>query len=122
MLAVRIDGMDVMSVFKATADAVAKAKAGEGPSFIVCDTYRYMGHFEGDDQTYRNKEDVQVWKDRDPITKMKDEMIGNGDLTEKEFQDMDASVLKDIEEAVAYADSSEWPDPSEVLDDVYTDR
>jgi len=122
MLAVRVDGMDVMSVFKATADAVAKAKAGEGPSFIVCDTYRYMGHFEGDDQTYRNKEDVQVWKDRDPITKLKDEMIADGDLTEKEFQEMDASVLKDVDEAVAFADSSEWPDPSEVLEDVYASQ
>ncbi len=122
ILAVRVDGMDVMSVFKATADAVAKAKAGEGPSFIVCDTYRYMGHFEGDDQTYRNKEDVQVWKDRDPITKLKDEMIADGDLTEKEFQEMDASVLKEMDEAVAYADSSAWPDPSEVLEDVYTNQ
>lgn len=122
MPAIRVDGMDVLEVAKAASVAIAKARNGEGPSFLVCDTYRYMGHFEGDDQTYRTKEDVRVWEDKDPITKLKDQMVQDGDLTEKEFVEMDTEVSKEIEDAVRYADGSAWPDPSEATDDVYTDR
>lgn len=122
MPSVRVDGMDVLAVSQAAAEAVARARKGEGPSFIVCDTYRYMGHFEGDDQTYRTKEDVDVYRNNDPITKLRKKMAEDGSLTEKEFEELDASVLKEIEESVVYADSSEWPAPSEVLDDVYTSR
>ena len=62
----RVDGMDVLAVSQAAAEAVARARRGEGPTFLVCDTYRYMGHFEGDDQTYRTKEDVEVGERRTP--------------------------------------------------------
>jgi len=120
--AARVDGMDVVAVSQAAAEAVARARRGEGPSFLVCDTYRYMGHFEGDDQTYRTKADVEVWIEKDPILKLRDLMVSGGMMDRKEFDALDSSTMHEMDEAVAYAEKSEWPNPAEVLDDVYASK
>jgi pyruvate dehydrogenase E1 component alpha subunit len=118
----RVDGMDAIAVSQTAAEAVARARRGEGPSFLVCDTYRYMGHFEGDDQTYKTTEEVEGWRAKDPITGLRDLMIREGALTENEFAELDSEILKEIEEAVTYAEKSEWPKADEVLEDVYTSK
>jgi acetoin:2,6-dichlorophenolindophenol oxidoreductase subunit alpha len=120
MPGVRVDGMDVMAVSEAASEAVNRARRGDGPTFIVCDTYRYMGHFEGDDQTYRTKQDVEDWKTKDPILRLRDLMIREGALTDKEYDDMNATVLNEIDDAVAFAQRSGWPERTDVLEDVYT--
>jgi pyruvate dehydrogenase E1 component alpha subunit len=122
MPAIRVDGMDVLAVSKAAEEAIARARRGEGPSFLVCDTYRYMGHYEGDEQTYRTDEEVRGWKDQDPILRLRDVMIGEGLLNQQEYEELDKSVVAEVEDAVSYAERSEWPAPTEVLDDVYTSR
>jgi acetoin:2,6-dichlorophenolindophenol oxidoreductase subunit alpha len=120
MPGVRVDGMDVMAVSQAAAEALTRARRGDGPTLLVCDTYRYMGHFEGDEQKYRGKEEVEDWRLKDPIIKLKDLMLRDGSMSEEEYSEMDSSILSEVEEAVAFAEKSEWPSPSEVLEDVYT--
>ena len=116
----RIDGMDVTAVFETASRMVARARRGEGPSYLVCDTYRYMGHFEGDDQKYRTTEEVDDWKKVDPISRFKKSLIDRGYLTEAKYQEMDASILKEVDGAVDFAEKSEWPSPDEVMDDIYS--
>src|SRR5437870_10726236 len=101
--------MDVIAVSEAVSEAVSRARRGDGPTFIVCDTYRYMGHFEGDEQTYRTKQDVDEWRTKDPILRLKDTMVREGALTDKEFDDLNASILTEIDDAGALAEKSEWP-------------
>jgi pyruvate dehydrogenase E1 component alpha subunit len=79
-----------------------------------------MGHFEGDEQTYRTKQDIEEWKTKDPILRLKDIMVREGALTDKEFDELNESILKEIDDAVAFAEKSEWPESSDALEDVYT--
>ncbi len=116
----RIDGMDVMAVNEAASGMIAKARRGEGPSYLVCDTYRYMGHFEGDDQKYRTPQEVEEWKRVDPITRFKNSLIQEGYLSDEKYRETNESILQEIEEAVEYADKSEWPSPDEVMNDIYS--
>jgi len=116
----RIDGMDIMAVFEASAKMVARARRGEGPSYLLCDTYRYMGHFEGDDQKYRTPEEVNEWRRVDPISRFKKSLMEQGYLSEEKYKEIDDSILKEVDEAVDYAEKSDWPSPDEVMDDIYS--
>jgi acetoin:2,6-dichlorophenolindophenol oxidoreductase subunit alpha len=116
----RIDGMDVMAVYETAAGMIARARRGEGPSYLVCDTYRYMGHFEGDDQKYRTSQEVDEWKRVDPISRFKSSLINQGNLSEERYREIDGSILREVDEAVEYAEKSEWPSPDEVMDDIYS--
>ena len=81
-----VDGMDVLEVRHTVADAVERARKGEGPSLIEAKTYRYYGHSHSDPRAYRTKEEEKEWKDRDPITVMKENLSDVGMLTEDEFE------------------------------------
>jgi TPP-dependent pyruvate/acetoin dehydrogenase alpha subunit len=114
-----VDGQDVVAVYEATVRAVEKARAGEGPSFILAATYRYHGHHVGDiDRAYyRKKEEEELWvTDRDPI-KLLAARIGDDET----LAELEQKVEAEVAAAVAYALNAPFPDPSEVTNHVFTD-
>ena len=122
MPGIHIDGMDVFAVYDATAQAVARARAGEGPTLIECETYRYYGHTVFDNPlTYRTKEEEDHWRARDPLMHFRNTVIPQGDITAEELDQMDMEAETLMEEAVKFADESPLPEPVELYDDVYVD-
>jgi len=120
MPGVCVDGQRVLEVRQAVLEAVARARKGEGPTLIEAKTYRYRGHSRSDPRVYRTKEEEAYWHERDPIVLFKADLIEEGVLTEKAFQALQAEVDKTLAEAEKFAiEDSPWPDPSEVMDDVY---
>ncbi|AEF93651.1 pyruvate dehydrogenase (acetyl-transferring) E1 component, alpha subunit [Desulfotomaculum nigrificans CO-1-SRB] len=116
---VSVDGNNVMAVFEAGQEAIKRARNGEGPTLIECKTYRYRGHFEGDPTVYRPDEEVQYWKQRDPIEQFKKRLVEMNVLTEEQDQAIRSEVRNLIREGVEFARNSEYPDVSELLTDVY---
>jgi len=116
---VSVDGNDVLAVYEAVGAAVARARKGEGPTFIECKTCRLVGHFEGDTDLYRTKEQKDECKKRDPIPRFRKKLIEMGVLTEKEAGKIHQEALEEIDKAVKFAEESPWPDPEEVLKAVY---
>lgn len=119
---VDVNGMDLPAVFNAASAAVARARAGEGPSFIVADTYRYLGHMAGDTEIYRSADEVQQWKDKDPIAFLAARLISEGVLTEDGWQAMQDEVLAEVQEAEEFARNSPYPDVSTAFTDVYKEE
>jgi acetoin:2,6-dichlorophenolindophenol oxidoreductase subunit alpha len=117
MPGVRIDGMDVEAVYQATEEAIARAKAGQGPTLIECDTYRMFGHFEGDEQKYKTDQDPN--KDRDPIVELREKAIQKGWMTEKEANDIELAAKATIKDAVEFAEASPLPDLSSLYTDIF---
>ncbi len=114
-----VDGMDVMAVYEATGEAVARARRGEGPSLIEAKTYRFRGHFEGDSGTYRPKEEIEEWLKRDPLKSFKEKLLEMKLLTEKKADEIDQEMLAEIDQAVKFAQESPFPEPEETLDNVF---
>lgn len=115
MPGVTVDGNHVDDVYAAMETAVARARAGEGPTLIECKTYRIRGHFEGDDAFYRTKEEVAEARKRDPIDYWKAHLIANGAITEETFNAMSARADAEVAEAAAFADDSPYPEPESAL-------
>lgn len=118
---VTVDGMDVTAVAEAVSEARKRARAGDGPTLIEAETYRYNGHYEGDEQNYRTEEELEQWKQRDAIDTFRDRLIDRGELTEDEFEEMQASVEATIDDAIEYAQNSEYPAPEEAYDDMFAE-
>jgi TPP-dependent pyruvate/acetoin dehydrogenase alpha subunit len=116
---VSCDGMDVLAVYRAVADAAARARAGGGPSLVVCVTYRYFGHHVGDPLNYRDTAEVDAWRQRDPIQRFEQTLIGRGALTAEDGERMRAEVAAEIESAVAVAKAGPEPDVTALMEDVY---
>ena len=114
-----VDGNDVLAVYEAVGEAVRRARQGEGPSLIECKTYRWRGHFEGDACTYRCVEELNEWMAKDPIPRFAAKLVEAGLATAKELEAITEATQKAVDEAVAYAEASPFPEPSELLDDVY---
>ncbi|MFQ5469192.1 MAG: pyruvate dehydrogenase (acetyl-transferring) E1 component subunit alpha [Gammaproteobacteria bacterium] len=107
----QVDGQDVEIVYDAAKIAVDHVRSGKGPYFLELMTYRYRGHSMSDSNAYRSKDEEKEWSDRDPLNILRDRLIESGDLTTEEYQLMDKSILKQIEEEIIkYADES--PEPS----------
>ncbi|MCL1917058.1 MAG: thiamine pyrophosphate-dependent dehydrogenase E1 component subunit alpha [Peptococcaceae bacterium] len=120
---ITVDGNDVYAIYEATKTAVKRAKAGEGPSLIECKTYRYLGHWTGDPQTYRTKEEVEEWKSqRDPITLFREKLLKEKAFTAEELDAIEQAALKEAEEAAEFAINSPEPDPADVLEDVFYEK
>ncbi|HIV74297.1 MAG TPA: thiamine pyrophosphate-dependent dehydrogenase E1 component subunit alpha [Pseudogracilibacillus sp.] len=117
MPGIRIDGMNVMEVYEATEKAIERAKAGEGPSLIECDTYRKYGHFEGDEQKYKSESDRN--KDRDPIVEFREKGIEAGWITEEEADAIEKAAENTVKEAVEFAENSPLPDIDSLYEDVF---
>ncbi|AZH26383.1 thiamine pyrophosphate-dependent dehydrogenase E1 component subunit alpha [Haloplanus aerogenes] len=116
---ITVDGMDVTAVAEAVGEARERARAGDGPTIVEAETYRFRGHYEGDEQVYRDDEEVERWRQRDPITSFKERLIDRGELTEDEFEEMEAEVEATIADALEYAKEAPYPEPSEAYDDMF---
>ncbi|MEA3368633.1 MAG: thiamine pyrophosphate-dependent dehydrogenase E1 component subunit alpha, partial [Planctomycetota bacterium] len=116
----KVDGQKVLEVRDAVLEAAQRARAGGGPTLIEAVTYRYRGHSRSDPRAYRTKEEEAYWHTRDPITLFKQDLIEEGALTQAAFDRLQAEVDSGIADAERFAvEESPYPDPSEVLDDVY---
>lgn len=116
-----VDGNDVLAVYKAATKAVARARAGEGPTLIECKTYRWRGHTERlDNVDNRAQAEIDSWKKDDPIARMVD-TLGHqqGQLSDAEWKQMDAEILHAIQESVDFAKASPFPTPDAALEDVF---
>jgi pyruvate dehydrogenase E1 component alpha subunit len=120
MVGDKVDGQKVLEVRAAVLEAVERARKGEGPTLIEAMTYRYRGHSRSDPRVYRTKEEEAYWHERDPIKLFKADLVKEGVLTEEAFSALQGGVDKAIAAAEKFAvEESPYPDPSEVLDDVY---
>jgi TPP-dependent pyruvate/acetoin dehydrogenase alpha subunit len=122
MPGVVVDGNDVLEVYNATIKAVKRARAGEGPSLIECKTYRWRGHHEGDPnqgRRYRTTEEIESWKAKDPIERMAANLITEKVVTKKKLDALKKQATEEIEEAVTFANESEFPVLEEMYEDVY---
>ena len=114
-----VDGMDPEAVHEAVARAVKRARAGEGPTLLEMKTYRYKGHSMSDPQKYRTKEEVEQYKERDPIDVVKEKLQKNYGVSEAEVEVIHERVRFEVEESVRFAEESPWPSDDELLKDVY---
>ena len=122
MPGVHVDGMDVFAVYEAAGQAVARAKAGEGPSLLECRTYRFYGHTVFDNPlSYRSKEEEEHWRARDPLKLFRETVAPAGLVSSEELDQLDQEAEDLMEEAIKFADDSPMPDPVEIYDDVYVD-
>ena len=116
---VTVDGNDVVAVYEAIHEAVTRARQGHGPTLVECKTYRWHGHYEGDAQTYKSKEEIESWRKRDPIPTFREKLVKEGSFTLAELEKIDREVSDEIEAAVKYARASPYPAPEETLEDVF---
>jgi pyruvate dehydrogenase E1 component alpha subunit len=117
-----LDGQDVFAVYERMGEAVARAREGDGPTFLECKTYRYYGHFLGDDPLrYRTREEEAYYRGRDCIDRFERAMHDGGRLTGADLQSIRADVDDTIERAVEFAESSPLPDVAELTSDVYVE-
>lgn len=116
-----LDGNDVVCVREAATKAVERARSGNGPTLLECKTYRWYGHFEGDQQRYRPKEEVEQWRGQDPLQRTRDLCLAAPDIDEIDLSQVEAAARREIEEAIEWADSSPDASPGELSNNVYTD-
>jgi pyruvate dehydrogenase E1 component alpha subunit len=117
-----VDGNDVLAVYEATQTAAARAKRGEGPTLIEAKTYRWEGHVVGEQAfvpDYRAPEELEAAKQRCPIALFAQRVLATGFIEQAELDRIAGDVQRDLDEAVAFAQSSPLPDPTEALDDVF---
>jgi pyruvate dehydrogenase E1 component alpha subunit len=104
-----IDGMDVRTVFTTTQRAVTRARAGKGPSFIVCNTWRFGGHHVGDKQDYKMDAETKRWLARDPIPKSGKRLISEGLATAAKLKAMEVQIATQVRDAVERVRNSPEP-------------
>ncbi|HKI92352.1 MAG TPA: thiamine pyrophosphate-dependent dehydrogenase E1 component subunit alpha [Gaiellaceae bacterium] len=116
MKSMKADGQDVEAVFKTARKAVVHARSGHGPVFLHLDTVRFSGHYIGDPQVYRPKDEVRELREtRDPITLLREKI----ELSDEEFAELDAEVTEIVEASVAFAKAGTDPAPEDALKNVY---
>ena len=114
-----VDGNNIFEVYEAAKEAVDRAREGKGPTLIECKTYRWYGHYVGDPGEYRPKEEVESWKERDPVKFLARYLVENKLLTPQEDEDIKTEVKSQIDEAVEYAKECPEPPLDTLTQDVY---
>jgi len=117
--AVRVDGNDVLAVYDAMAAAVTRARNGEGPAFIESETYRWYGHNIGDPGTGRPKEEVEAWKAKDPIARLRSWLLERGAANETQLDAIEVEEEQRLAAAIAKAESDPKPELCTALEDLY---
>jgi pyruvate dehydrogenase E1 component alpha subunit len=116
-----VDVLTVEAVHEAMEEAVARARRGDGPTFLEMKTYRYKGHSMSDAQTYRTKDEVKEYQTQDPIQKVLDTLVANKWITDEEIEAAEARVKALVDESVQFAEESPYPEPEELYKDVYAE-
>jgi pyruvate dehydrogenase E1 component alpha subunit len=119
MPGVTVDGNDVVEVYEAATEAVARARAGEGPTLLECVTYRWKGHSKSDQELYRTKQEIQAWKERDPIPRFRDLLLAGGVISQEEATFIEETARRIIAEALEFAQASPEPTVDTILEGVY---
>ena len=116
MHSITVDGQDVEAVYRAAGRALKHARDGKGPVFLLANTYRLVGHYVGDPQVYRDKEEFRETREtQDPIDHLRDKL----DVSESEFEELDREVHELVEASVAFAKNGTDPKPEDALKNVY---
>ncbi|MCC7360271.1 MAG: thiamine pyrophosphate-dependent dehydrogenase E1 component subunit alpha [Anaerolineales bacterium] len=119
---VGVDGNDAPAVWAAAQAAVARARGGGGPTLIEARTYRTRAHAEGmRDGSYRTREEVEAWKARDPLRRLREHALAEGWAVAADLEAVEAEVKAQVEAAAAWAESSPWPDPASASAHVYSE-
>jgi pyruvate dehydrogenase E1 component alpha subunit len=108
MPAWEVDGMDVLAVEEAASKAIESVRSGGGPHFLEVRTFRFRAHSMFDPELYRSKEEVEIWKERDPIELFRRKLVADGALTEDDWAGMENHVAEEVERAVAFAEAGTW--------------
>ena len=119
MPGVRINGMDVTEVYRATCEAVDRARAGEGPTLIEAMCHRFRGHYEGDPQVYRTEEETERLLALDPITNLAARLVADAIAAEEELGELEVRVQDTIDRAVEEASSAPMPGPERLYEGLY---
>jgi pyruvate dehydrogenase E1 component alpha subunit len=117
-----VDGMDVVAVEAAARRAADAVRAGRGPFFLECRTYRFRAHSMFDAELYRDKVEVEEWKQRDPIARLRGQLVAADLLDDNAFAAIAAAVEQEIAHAAAFAESGTWEPADQLTRDVYTPR
>jgi TPP-dependent pyruvate/acetoin dehydrogenase alpha subunit len=117
-----VDGNDVLAVYEVAKTAVKRARDGLGPTFIEAKTYRIKGHFVGDPEKYRSREEVEGQKVHCPIKGFKEKLLADNLLSTSELELIEATISGEVKAAVKFAEDSPWPDPQEALDDLFVEK
>lgn len=117
-----VDGMSPEAVHEGIIRAVNRARQGGGPTLLEIKTYRYKGHSMSDPQKYRSKEEVEEYKERDPIEHCKKVLMEQFNVSEADIEVMNERVRAQVEESVTFAEESPWPSDDELLKDVYAEE
>jgi len=116
MHSITVDGQDVEAVHKAAARALKHARDGKGPVFLLANTYRLVGHYIGDPQVYRDKEELQETREtQDPIEKLRERL----QISEADFEELDREAHELVEASVEFAKAGTDPKPEDALKNVY---
>lgn len=122
MPGIELDGNDALAVWEATREAVKRAKAGDGPTLFECKTYRTRPHAEGmGDFTYRTREDVDAWKAKCPIERLRATLLQSGSASASELDAIEAEIQREVEAAQTAAEAAPWPDPNTATIHVYAE-
>ncbi|OGL06840.1 MAG: pyruvate dehydrogenase (acetyl-transferring) E1 component subunit alpha [Candidatus Rokubacteria bacterium RIFCSPLOWO2_02_FULL_68_19] len=116
---VTVDGNEVLAVFEAVGEAVARARRGEGPSLVEAQTIRWLGHYEGDPQLYRGKDEVAEGRSRDPVGRLRQVLEERNLLDAAHAVRIEAAVKGEIDDAVAFAEASPLPDARAAFEDLF---
>lgn len=117
-----VDGMSCEDVHRGIERAVKRAREGDGPTFLEIKTYRFRGHSMSDPAKYRSKDEVEEYKEKDPISEVLKVIETNAWATEAEIEAINEKVRLQVEECVQFAEDSPWPDDSELYKDIYVDE
>lgn len=118
----QVNGMDIFAVYEATKEAIDAIHAGGGPQFLEIITYRFEGHSMGDPLRYRTKDEVEKWRDDDPIGILERHLFAEKVATKEELEQIDNEVDKVIDAAVEFADNSPFPAPEALFENIYVEN
>lgn len=116
---VTVDGNDVVAVYETVAEAVKRARSGDGPSLVECKTWRWRGHFEGDPSVYKDPNEQAEWIKKDPIPRLAKQLLDLGYATQADLDKINETINAQINAAVDFAQNSPNPNPEDVLTDVF---
>ena len=122
MASAAVDGMDVLAVEAAARRAAEAVRAGQGPYFLECRTYRFRAHSMYDPELYRSKTEVEEWKQRDPIMTFSRQMREENSLSDSDLAQMEREVASEVEQAVAFAESGTWEPVEDLTRFVYSEK